>query len=193
MPARANTRTSEAGCFLTDVSKHEKKRKGIKHCRRGCCGSNRVCQEARMSFKETLLVSRFSRKKRRVYTTDKHPKQTLQSLEVSFTQDSKDTVLFLFSSEQQLFHLRQALEYARCHLQQLPAEHLPKSNYCFICAAVKHHMVPNGFYILTIYSFGASSSTVKAVSPLFPAVLHFHPCFQGLIILPQKKLPQAQF
>lgn len=132
-------------------------------------------------------------KNRRVYTTDKHPKQTLQSLEVSLTQDSKDTVLFLFSSEQQLFHLRQALEYALCHLQQLLAEHLPKSNYCFICAVVKHHVVPDGFYILTIYSFGASSSTIRAVSPLFPAVLHFHPCFQGLIILPQKKLPQAQF
>jgi len=152
---------SKAGCFLTDGPKHEKARQQIKYHRIGSSSGNQVWHEAQMSFKETLLVARFSRKKRHLDTTDKHPKQTLQSLEVSLSQDSKDTVLFLFLNEQQPFHLRQAVEYASHHLQQLPAEHLPKSDYFFICVAVKHCMVPSGFYLRTVYSVDSIPPLLK--------------------------------
>lgn len=96
-------------------------------------------------FQRNITGGKIQQKKRHLDTTDKHPKQTLQSVEVSLSQDSKGTVLFLFSNEQQPFHFKQAVEYAPHHLQQLPAGHLPQSSCCFTCAAVKHHMVPNEY------------------------------------------------
>lgn len=45
----------------------------------------------------------------------------------------------------------------------------------------------------TRYSIGACPAIIKAVIPLFPAVLQFHPCFQGLITLSQKRLHRVSF
>lgn len=86
-----------------------------------------------MTSKETSLEAKFRRKKKKRYldTVNKPPKQTLQSLEIFLLQNSKDTVLCLFSNERQPFHLRQAVAHVPCHLQQLLAGHLPSSNCCF--------------------------------------------------------------
>lgn len=93
------TLANSKAVFLADGPRHEKKRQGIKRCGRGCSSSNQAWLETQMSFKEPLLVVILSRKnktKRHLDATDTHSNQSLQSLEDSLSQNSKDTVLLLF-------------------------------------------------------------------------------------------------
>lgn len=130
------TLANSKAVFLADGPRHDKKRQGIKHCGRGCSSSNQAWLETQMSFKEPLLVVILSRKnktKRHLDATDTHSNQSLHPWRIPYHKILRTLSYSRFSKEQQLFYLRQALEHAHHHPQQLPDGHLAQSNCCFPC------------------------------------------------------------